>query len=207
MIKKLVEMGNRILIIKERLRNNPRYKYMLVEKLMRIVFSYFINFILFPWRITFLGKIYFNSFIHFSVDFRNLKNIFIGKGVIINRGVVLWAGIEKGIFIDQKTQVNPYTTIYGDVKIGCYVMIAPHVMLAGGGHGYKSLDIPMMFQPSESKGGIVIDDDVWIGANSVIVDGVNIGKGAIIAAGSVVVKDVSPYEIVGGVPAQKIKNR
>lgn len=58
-----------------------------------------------------------------------------------------------------------------------------------------------------SKGDIVVDDDVWIGYGATIMSGVHIGKGAVIAAGAVVVKDVPPYSIVGGVPAKVIKYR
>jgi len=58
-----------------------------------------------------------------------------------------------------------------------------------------------------SKGDIIVDDDVWIGENSLILSGVHIGQGAIVAAGAVVTKDVPPYAIVGGVPAKVIKFR
>jgi len=58
-----------------------------------------------------------------------------------------------------------------------------------------------------SKGDIIVDDDVWIGYGSVILSGVHIGQGAVIAAGSVVTKDIPPYAIVGGVPAKVIKYR
>ena len=58
-----------------------------------------------------------------------------------------------------------------------------------------------------SKGDIFIDDDVWIGYRSTIMSGIHIGRGAVIAAGSVVTKDVPPYAIVGGVPAKVIKYR
>ena len=62
-------------------------------------------------------------------------------------------------------------------------------------------------QEGTSKGNITVDDDVWIGFRSTILSGVHIGQGAVIAAGSVVTKDVPPYAIVGGVPAKVIKYR
>ena len=62
-------------------------------------------------------------------------------------------------------------------------------------------------QEGVSKGNIIVDDDVWIGFRSTILSGVHIGQGAIVAAGSVVTKDVPPYAIVGGVPAKVIKYR
>jgi acetyltransferase-like isoleucine patch superfamily enzyme len=55
--------------------------------------------------------------------------------------------------------------------------------------------------------GIILEDDVWVGANSTITDGVRISKGAVVAANSAVTKDVASFDIVGGVPAQKIGNR
>lgn len=58
-----------------------------------------------------------------------------------------------------------------------------------------------------SKGGIVLEDDVWIGYGSTILDGVHIGRGGVVAAGAVVAKDVEPYAVVGGVPAKLIKKR
>lgn len=60
---------------------------------------------------------------------------------------------------------------------------------------------------AESKGGIVLDDDVWIGQRATILDGVHIGQGAVIAAGALVAKDVEPYTIVGGAPARAIRKR
>lgn len=137
---------------------------------------------------------------------RNPENIFIGKKVQIQQGVVLRPRINK-IIIGDYTGINPYVTIYGKVSIGQYNMIAPHVMLAGGNHAIKSIDTPMILSSEGTNKGIIIEDDVWIGANSIITDGVKIGKGAVIAAGSVVTKDVKPYEIVGGNPAKVIKSR
>ncbi len=58
-----------------------------------------------------------------------------------------------------------------------------------------------------SNKGIITEEDVWIGANSIVIDGVKIGKGAVIAAGAVVTKDVNPYDIVSGNPAKVIKSR
>ena len=85
-------------------------------------------------------------------------------------------------------------------------MIAPHVMLAGGSHNFSDTNVPMKLQGHKAK-GIVLEDDVWIGANSVILDGVRIGKGAIVGAGAVVTKAIEPYAIVGGNPARTIGHR
>jgi galactoside O-acetyltransferase len=130
--------------------------------------------------------------------------ITIGDGVRTREGVILQAG--DAIVIGDHTDLNPYTTIYGNVSIGRHVMIAPLVMLAGGNHRSDDPTRPMKLQGHTSR-GIVIEDDVWIGANAVVVDGVRIGRGAIVAAGAVVTKDVEPYAIVGGNPAKLLKYR
>ena len=132
----------------------------------------------------------------------------LGKNVDILDYVIIKTGTNK-VNIGNNTQINPFTVIYGGsgVEIGDNVMIAPHVMIAAGNHNFRNIDIPMRFAGSFSKGKIIIEDDVWIGANVVVTDAVRIKKGAIIAAGSVVIKDVEEYDVVAGVPAKKIFNR
>ncbi len=151
------------------------------------------------------GSIHWTVVISISADLKFKRNIFIEQNVKINKGVVIWPCREK-VIIGENTGLNPYVVIYGQVTLGKNNMIAPHVMLAGGTHNFQSTEKPMKMQGESSK-GIFTGDDVWIGANSVIVDGVTIGKGAIIAANSVVTKDVSSYDMVAGNPAKKMKNR
>lgn len=114
--------------------------------------------------------------------------------------------------------------------IGKYVSIGDHVSIVAGNHptskyvcnhpafyslkkqvGFTYTDKQtfedIIYQDDDSKTVAYISDGVWIGSNTIILNGVKIGEGAIIAAGSVVVKDVAPYEIVGGVPARKIRDR
>lgn len=100
--------------------------------------------------------------------------------------------------------------------IGNYVSIAPGVLfILGSNHQTKTVTTypfySMLIEPSPvdalSKGYIEIDDEVWIGTNTIIMSGVKIGKGAVIAAGTVVTKNVPPYAIMGGNPAQIIKYR
>ena len=102
--------------------------------------------------------------------------------------------------------VNPYAMISGKVTCGDGVRIASHVSLVGFNHGFDDPDTPIYRQKHETL-GITIEDDVWIGANAVVVDGVTIGRGAVIAAGAVVSKDVPPMAIVGGVPAKVLRYR
>ena len=106
--------------------------------------------------------------------------------------------------------INPHCVMFtgNGITLGDYVLLAPGVMLMPSNHAFARRDIPIRHQGFlQSRGGIVIEDDVWIGANSVILDGTHIGKGAIIAAGSVVRGQVPPYEIWGGTPAMMIKDR
>lgn len=102
--------------------------------------------------------------------------------------------------------VNPYAMISGKVTCGNGVRIASHVSLVGFNHGYDDPDLPIYRQKHEMR-GIIIGDDVWVGANAVVVDGVTIGRGAVIAAGAVVSKDVPDMAIVGGVPAKVLRYR
>lgn len=116
---------------------------------------------------------------------------------------------ENPVVIGAFCQINPFTVIYGGsgVYIGDNVMIAPHCMIAAGDHDFRQLDRPIRFAGSLSKGPIVIEDNVWIGANCTITDGVRIGRDAVVGAGSVVTRDVAPFDIVAGVPARVIGNR
>ena len=80
-------------------------------------------------------------------------------------------------------------------------------MIAAGNHDYKQTSTPMRFAGTLTRGPITIADDVWVGANCTIADGVTIGTGAVIGANSLVTKDVQPFDIVVGVPAVVVSNR
>lgn len=99
-----------------------------------------------------------------------------------------------------------------EVKIGSYVMFGPNVTIITGNHridleGKRMIEVRDDEKKPEDDMPVIIHDDVWIGANVIILKGVNIGEGSVIAAGSVVTKDVESYSIYGGVPAKKIKPR
>jgi maltose O-acetyltransferase len=135
-----------------------------------------------------------------------LKNILpMGEGCEIQPHV--YVGKGRNIRIGSYCQINEGVRLL-DVTIGDYVMIAPFVNILGGkAHSYDRTDIPMIKQEETYKGSVIVEDDVWIAINAVILAGVRIGKGSIIAAGSVVTKDVPSYSIVGGIPAKIIKYR
>ena len=116
---------------------------------------------------------------------------------------------ENPLEVGRFSQIGPFCVILvgSPVSIGNHVMIAPHCVIASGNHDYKQLDKPMRFAGNLTTGPIVIEDNVWIGANVTITDGVRIGRDAVVGANSVVTHDVEPFDIVAGVPARVIGNR
>lgn len=147
-------------------------------------------------------------FIHPTANLDIEELIEIGECSEINDHVIIRTKTNK-VKIGSFTQLNPFTVIYGGsgVVIGNNVMIAPHCMIASGNHDFKQTEFPMRFARTITKGPIIIEDNVWIGANCTITDGVKIGKEAVIGANSVVIKDVEPWSIMSGVPAVKIGSR
>lgn len=93
------------------------------------------------------------------------------------------------------------------VTVGRYVMFASEVMVLGGDHRFDLPGVPMMCSGRPEMPVTSIGDDVWIGYRAVIMAGVKIGRGAIVAAQAVVTRDVPPYAIVAGVPAKVIGHR
>jgi len=137
------------------------------------------------------------------------KGLIIGNNVVIGRGTTLSC---KGgdIEIGNYSNIGPNNIIISEstIKIGEYVFTAGQLyMIAGGNHSFDRRDIPIWHQPSVSKGGILIEDDTWIGASATILDGVKIGKGAIIGAATLVHKRIKPYTVNLGVPAEMVKKR
>lgn len=139
----------------------------------------------------------------------NNKNNFTIMGNIFDKNAVSVGNYTYG-------QLNVYIFEGGDrkLKIGSFCSIAPNVsFLLDGEHNYHTLmTYPIHARllnghDGVSKGNVIIEDDVWVGYGSTILSGVHIGQGAVIAAGSVVVKNVPPYAIVGGIPAKIIKYR
>ena len=143
------------------------------------------------------------------------RNHIIGSGFHCGRSVNIWAKNE--IIIGDNFYIGRYSQIECDSRIGNNVIIGNFVAFVGRyDHHYELVGVPTRLAPQirdkdynwkgiDSK--IVINDDVWIGYGAILLSGITIGKGAIIAAGSIVTKDVEPYAIVGGNPAHHIKYR
>lgn len=136
-------------------------------------------------------------------NFTNPRNVFPIKSV------------EVGRYSYGPLNVRAWGAENEKLIIGSFVSIAEDVLfILGGNHNietFSTYPFKVMFLGAKreawSKGPIIVEDDVWIGARSLILSGVKIGKGAIIAAGSVVTKNVPPYSIVGGNPAKIIRFR
>jgi acetyltransferase-like isoleucine patch superfamily enzyme len=87
------------------------------------------------------------------------------------------------------------------------VLLAANCYIGGAQHRYDRLDLPIMRQGYDSRGGVVIEDDVWLGAGVMILDGVRVGTGCVVGAGSVVTKELPPFSVAVGVPARIVANR
>ena len=93
------------------------------------------------------------------------------------------------------------------VTLGRYVMFGPRVMIVGDDHVFDRPGVPTIFAGRPELRTTAIEDDAWVGAGCIIMAGVTIGRGSIVAAGAVVTRDIPPFEIHGGVPAKKIRDR
>ncbi len=139
------------------------------------------------------------------------SRIVIAAGVVIDSFVKIKpAGGQGDVFIGPDSVINSGCVLYtgNGIRLGTGVAVAANCTFAPTNHEYRRRDIPIRrqgFRPS--KGGIVVGDDVWIGANCVLLDGANIGDGCVIAAGSIVRGVLEPYGIYGGNPLVKIGER
>lgn len=119
-----------------------------------------------------------------------------------------WSCINNAVgdvIIGSHTRIGLHNTVIGPVIIGNHVNIAQGVVLSGMNHSFNDLSRRIDEQKVVTS-PIIIDDDVWVGANSVILAGVKIGKHCVIGAGSIVTKDIPDYTIAVGNPARIYKN-
>jgi acetyltransferase-like isoleucine patch superfamily enzyme len=147
-----------------------------------------------------------------SNPYPDLDNVKIEPECSIEHGFSLWLSPDKGakplLNIKKKSYIarNTYIGVFQPISIGEYVQIGAYSYIISGNHNYVTRDIPIM-QQGFTGAPIVIEDDVWIGTHVVVLPGVKIGKGAIIAAHSLVNRDVPAYEVWGGIPAKFLKHR
>ena len=167
-----------------------------------------------------------------NVVIRNPRNIALGNNVTIDDNSLIdgrGAG-EQGVVIEDDVIVNrncmiqakagpvrlgSRTTIGSNsvivsmagVEFGEAVLVAGNCYFSAGAYHVDDTTSAVMDQGAYSKGPIIIDDNSWIGTGAIILDGVRVGKGAIVGAGAVVTKDVPDFAIVAGIPARVIRTR
>lgn len=170
-------------------------------KFLFISFYLFLDKILFqndfPW-VGGIGK-KIRGFFFNKITGNNGSNINIQKNVKFS--------VNSKISVNNNSGIGMNSHVQGPLEIGKNVMIGPEFLCFTQDHKYDRTDIPMIEQGNSEKLKIVIEDDVWIGARVIILKGVTVGEGAIIAAGSVVTRNVEKYSIYGGAPAKLIKRR
>ena len=108
------------------------------------------------------------------------------------------------VMIGDHTRIGLHNTVIGPVKIGSHVNLAQGITVTALNHNFADAD-KRIDEQGVSTNPVTIEDDVWIGANAVILPGVTIGNHCVVAAGAVVTKDVPPHSLVAGVPAKVIK--
>ena len=181
-----------------------------------------------------LGSVGQGSVFGANIVLRHPKKIKIGKNVVIDDNVLIDAkGINNNgidikddvfigrnsilsckdgnIFLDDRANIgsNCYLFSSNSIKVGKDVLVAGFSYIVGGGnYSIEKLDIPINQQYDfEGKGGVVIEDNVWIAAHAVVLDGVKVNSGSVLAAGTIVSKSVPPMSIVGGIPGKVLKTR
>lgn len=138
------------------------------------------------------------------------EGITLNDEVFIGRNSILSC---KGgdIILDDRANLGANCYIFSSnrVKIGKDVIVAAYTYFVGGGnYSLEKLDVPINMQYDfEGKGGVEICDNVWVGAHCVVLDGVKVGNGSVIAAGAIVSKSVEEMSIIGGVPAKVLRKR
>ena len=127
----------------------------------------------------------------------------VGEDVNIERG----ATFGSLIVIGDRSGIGVDCELHGEIYIGNDVMMAPECVFYTSNHETGRIDIPMNQQGRTLPKPITIGNDVWIGRRVMIMPGVNVGDGCILAAGTVVTKNLPPYSIAGGVPAKVLGTR
>jgi len=160
-------------------------------------------------------RVFLNPFIHTwgkacivrrrtRMDILPFNKFSLGSKSVIEDFATINNGVGD-VWIGSGSTIGMGNVIIGPVSIGNNVILAQNIVVSGLNHGYENVDIPPVMQ-KETTHPIIIEDDVWIGANSVITAGVTIGKHVVIGGGSVVTKSIPPFSVAVGNPAKVIKH-
>ena len=188
----------------EKIKANPRLKQMALNAMMpknqarpRLWVKWFLN----PFKHK-RGK---NSRIcKFSrIDVMPFNNFVLGDDSTIEDFCTINNGVGD-IIIGDRCRIGMSNVLIGPVTIGNDTILAQNIVMSGLNHGYEDITLPPHDQ-KVTKSKIIIEDEVWIGANVVVVAGVTIGKHCVVAAGSIVTKSIPPYSVVVGNHAKVIK--
>jgi acetyltransferase-like isoleucine patch superfamily enzyme len=144
----------------------------------------------------------------------SIRGISFGNKVTVGRHAMIrpsgYYGREIGeglrVGTNSSIGVSSFIGCGGFVDIGSRVMMGPNVSIIAESHLFETIDTPMKAQ-GIARSGVVVGDDCWLGAGSIILDGVSVGHGSIVAAGAVVTKSFPPYSVLAGVPAVLIRSR
>jgi galactoside O-acetyltransferase len=163
------------------------------------------------WRLTQAGP---GIRIDRTVQIRSADRLSLGARVFIDAGVILhcggmdWSPEEGGITIGDDAYIGPNCVLFGaaGIRIGTGALISPGVVITSHQHSFARPDQEIRSQPLQF-GEVVIEPDVWIGANATILPGVRLASGSVIGAGAVVRNDVEADQVAVGVPARVVRER
>lgn len=194
-------MGNQSL--KEKIKGHPVLKKVVLNFIMHPVKTrpqWWIR--LFQFTYLKRGK---GSVIYRSVrkDLPPFRKFSLGKYSVVEDFSCLNNAVGD-LIIGDYTRIGLRNTIIGPAHIGNHVNLAQNITVTGLNHNFEKVDIPIDEQ-GVSTSLVTIEDDVWIGANAVILPGVTVGKHSVVAAGSVVSQSIPPFSVCAGIPARIIK--
>lgn len=189
--------------LKNKIKKNPRLKRLVLNLLMHPVKTR-------PrWYVRLLQFLYLErgkkSYIYRSVrkDLVPFNKFSLGSYSVVESFCTLNNAVGD-VHIGSHTRIGMGNTIIGPVQIGNHVNLAQNIVVSGLNHNFEDVEKTISEQ-GVSTATITIKDDVWIGANTVILAGITIGKHTIIGAGSVVKSDIPPYSVAVGNPARVVK--
>ena len=190
-------------VVRERFNRNPKWKKFLDWVIMNQVETR-------PrWFIRLLAPLYQHrgrhSVIHHSarMDTPPYRKFSLGDYSVIESYACINNAVGD-VMIGDHTRIGLHNTIIGPVIIGSHVNLAQGITITALNHNFENSK-KRIDEQGVSTSAVVIEDDIWIGANAVILPGVTIGHHSVVAAGAVVTKDVPPHSLVAGVPAKVIK--